>query len=358
MEICALPSEEISVAGLSIGPERTPLAACSESRPASLPGPIAGPLGWPLLLRQVRRHAPRDLEVVHLTDLRLAPFGRLLRHRLGVAVTVDVTPRDLVRRDRTAERLFRAADGLDAAFVFGATGERALSARAPRVPSAALPLVACEPPTPPARLARRFERLLAASPAGRPVVAMPWTAELAQWRMFRREVMPAVADGATMLVCGVPDRGYRTELRMLFGAGRQLITHIGPLDDAAAAAVARIADAWLIPWLLAAGAPEADALIRIGLAASGLPVVATDAGSGLEHERTAFLFRQGDGAGVRATFARLFALPARQRHFVGAEFAADALWRYPGSAALEVYAERFEALAGRPRLPRELRAIA
>ncbi|HEX5478872.1 MAG TPA: hypothetical protein VFY79_04050 [Dehalococcoidia bacterium] len=357
MQICALPSEDISVAGLSIGPERTPLAACSASRPAPLSGLMAARPGWPLLLRQVRRHA-RDLEVVHLTDMRLAPFGRWLRRRLGVAVTVDVSPADLTRRDRAAERLFRAIEGLDAAFVFGAAGARALSPRAPGVPSSALPLVACEPPEPPARLSRQIERLLLSSPAGRPVVAIPWTAELAQWRMYRREIMPGIADVATLLVCGVPDRGYRTELRMLFGPDRPLVAHIGPLDDVTAAAVARVADAWLVPWPLGGGAPDADALVRMGLAATGLPVVATDAGAGLEHERNAFLFRHGDAAGVRATFARLFALPARQRHFVGSEFAADALWRYPGAAALEVYGERFEALAGRPRLPRELRASA
>jgi hypothetical protein len=358
MEICTLPSEEISVAGLSIGPQRSPLAACSESRPSPLGALMAGRLRSPLLLRQVLRCAPPDLEVVHLTDLRLAPLGRRLRHRLGVAVRVDFAPRDLERRVRAAERLFEAAAGLDGAFVFGASGERALSIRAPGVPSSALPLVACELPDPPARLLRRFDRLLSRAALGRPVVAVPWSAEPAQWRMFRREVMSTIGDAVTLLICGVPDRGSRTELRMTFGAGRPLAIHVGPLDDASVAAVARIADAWLVPWPLTAGAPEADALIRIGLAASALPVVATDAGAGLEHERNAFLFRQGDGAGVRSIFARLFALPPRQRHFVGAEFAADVTRRYPGDAALDVYAERFEALAGRPRLPRELRAIA
>ena len=353
MEINSFEGAGTPVRGVTLGPARGSLSACSPS--TSSLGPLGGSLAWPLLLRRIRRHDP---EVVHLTDLRLAPFGRWLRRQLGVAVSVDVSPHDLLARDRRSERLFAALDDLDAAFVFGFEGERALRARAGSIPSGVLPLVACEPPEAPARSIASVERAVAAAVSGRPVLAVPWTSDLAQWRMLRRDILPSIADAATLVVVGVPDRGYRTELKTVFGRDQVLFTHIGRLDEATVAAVAHVADAFLIPWRLGGGASEADALMRLALAASSLPVIATDAGAALEHERNAFLFRHGDGVGVRATLDRLFALPPRQRHYIGAEFAADVFARYPADAAADVYAERFDALAGRPRVPRELRAAA
>jgi glycosyltransferase involved in cell wall biosynthesis len=116
---------------------------------------------------------------------------------------------------------------------------------------------------------------------------------------------------------------------------------------------------FVVPWRLARAAPAADDLVRIALAASGVPVVASDAGSDvLAHERNGFLVRDGDLAGYRATIARLLDLPARQRHFMGAEFAAWTLRRWPVDAAVETYDSRLRALSGRVEIPFELRAAA
>jgi glycosyltransferase involved in cell wall biosynthesis len=177
------------------------------------------------------------------------------------------------------------------------------------------------------------------------------------WRAIGPLVRLLCDGGVQCLAAGVP-RGHTAELSSWTEA-RRLRALTGTLGDGEISVVARCADVFVVPWTLAPRAPAADALARLALAASGVPVVASDEASNvLVHERNAFLVRGGDIAGYRATIARLLELPARQRHYMGAEFAAWTLRCWPVDAAVETYDARLAAMAGRVEIPFELRAAA
>lgn len=311
-------------------------------------------LAWARAARSVR-HGRYD--AVHLTDVRLAPVGRWLRRRTGVAVSVDAGPQDLAALP-SRPRLAAAIDALDAAFVFGGEGERALRVVTRRAPVTALPLVALPPEEPAAKVTRAVACALAGADSLRPLVALPWTDDAGAWRECE-ELVRALADaGAIPLVAGAPDRRRAAWLRAELDVP-SLRVYAGALDDAALAAIARCADVFVVPWRMAPDAPSSDALVRLAMAASGVPVVATDHPANvLVHERDAFLVRDGDVRGFRATVARLLELPARQRHYMGAEFARWTLGRWPVDAAIDAYNAGIASLAGRFEVPLELRAAA
>jgi len=343
-----------SIRVYTLGAARGPVAAAlRRSGGAPRPGPRS-------TLRALRAHGAlrsRRYDVVHLADARLAPLGRWLRRRTGLPVSVDVGPQDLAAL-RSHARLAAALDALDTAFVFSDGGEQALRSLARRVPVAVLPLIADAEPEPVPAAATRVQRALRDADPLRPVVVLPWTRDLAAWRssapLFR-----ALGDaGVTWVAAGMPGAGDARMLR----AALELPLLRGlpaPLDDATVAALGRCADAFVLPWRLAPEAPAADALVRLALAASGVPVVASDhAENVLVHERNGFLVRDGDIAGFRSTLARLLGVPARQRHYMGAEFAAYTVARWPLGAAIDTYEERLAAIAGRAPVPLELRAAA
>jgi glycosyltransferase involved in cell wall biosynthesis len=354
MECSSMFAAESRVRVLALGPARGPASAACGEPPASWTeeevrdGSQAA--GRELLLR-IRREG---CDVLHLADARLAPLGRELGERLGVPVTVDVGPGDLVTRGPGADRMFAAIDDLDAAFVFGRGGEDSVRLRTRRVGIARLPLVAVAPGEPAAAPLDALTRVLAGVEAGRPVAAVPWTEDGAAWRWFCDGVLGARDHGAVWLVVGAPG-GALVELPAEARADTVLV-HRSPLNDGAVAALARCVDAFVVPWTLGEGAPETDALLRLALAASGVPVIATDDGGRVfDHERNAFIVRAADAVGFRATLDQLFGLPARQRHYIGEEFAEDAQARWPASAASAVYDDWFSALGGRPNIPAELR---
>jgi glycosyltransferase involved in cell wall biosynthesis len=124
------------------------------------------------------------------------------------------------------------------------------------------------------------------------------------------------------------------------------------------AAAARFVDVFVVPGPIRRVPSQTDALLT--LIQSAVPVLA---GGGvqdtvLEHERNAILVDPGDAMGLASTLNKLLMLPALQRHYLGKDFAeytaAGATW----DAAADVYAGRFAALVGRPRIPVELKAAA
>ncbi len=345
----------------TLGAPRGPVAAAARPKGRRMPGWLPGHAGFalpPLVARRLRTRARRGQRVaVHLTDARLAPLGRWLRRHARVPVSVDVSPRDLSLTGPAAERMFAALDALDAAFVFGGAGEAALRLRTRCVPVTPLPLVARAPAAPSAHAMAAVARTCAAVEADRPLIALPWTEDDAAWCSFRQSVLPMLGAGVALLVFGVPDRRLARRLRSLAGWPAPPLIHFAPFGDDLLAAVARCADAFLVPWKLAADAPEADGLLRLAFAASGTTVIAADDGAPvLAHEGNAFTVRQGDGFGFRASLDQYLALPARQRHYIGAEFAEYTLQRWPAEAAVRLYEERFAALSGHPRVPAGLRA--
>lgn len=337
---------------LALGPARGPASAATG---AAVPVWTAGDhiALWRSLEREIhKRMTVRRCDVVHLTDVALAPFGRWFRSRTDVPVTVDVAPADLLGEGDDAERIFAAVDALDAAYVFGATGDAALCRRTERVAVSVLPLIAVAASPPPVGPLDAVGSLLADLPPGRPVVVVPWTDDSAEFRWFAEEVLEAFSADVLWLITGLPAGRVPTRVPRNRASIR---VHNAQLDDAAIASLARYADAFVVPWHLGGGAPDADALLRLALAASGTPVIADNNGGVLEHERNAFTVRAGDGAGFRATLDQLFTLPAKQRHYIGEEFAEDALARWPVAAAAAVYEDRFAVLAGHPAIPAELR---
>jgi hypothetical protein len=338
---------------LALGPARGPATAASGGR---APTWTAGDhiVLWRSLEREIQKRAgSRGCDVLHLTDVALAPFGRWFRSRSDIPVTVDVGPADLAAEGDEADRTFAAVDALDAAFVFGAAGEAALCRRTERVAVSSLPLIAAAASDPGVGPIEAVGQLLADLPPGRPVAVVAWSHDSAEFRWFAEEVLAAFSSDVLWLITGMPGGELPTG-RTAHPASIRV--HHGRFDDETIAALSRYADAFVAPWRLGGRAPEADALLRLALAASGTPVVAADSGSGvLEHERNAFIVRARDAAGFRATLEQLFTLPAKQRHYVGEEFAEDALARWPVGAATAVYEDRFAVLAGHPAIPAELR---
>ncbi len=335
---------------IAIGPARRPARAAAAPRGRTVAWWSGHRALWQRVERGIRMRLRRDgCDVVHLTDARLAPCGAWLRGRLGLPVTVDLGPQDLHAQEADGRALFAAADQLDAAFVFGCEGEAALERRTTRVPMVRLPLVALAPSAPDPRTAARLHDLLGDGDPRRPVIAFAGAASMAECHWFEEDVLHAMDDAACWLRIGDDSAAHASH-------GDGVPSCCGALDDGTIAALARYADAFVLPWALGGAAPEADGLLRLALAASGVPVIAGDAGAAvLDHERNAFLVRAGDALGFRATIDQLLRLPAKQRQYIGEEFAAETLRRWPAAEAAAVYEERFAALAGRPTIPAELR---
>ncbi len=337
---------------LALGPARGPATAAS-GRAAPVWTAGDHPVFWRSLERRIqKRISAHRCDVVHLTDVALAPFGRWFRSRTDIPVTIDVAPADLLAGGDAAERIFAAVDALDAAFVLGAAGDAALCRRTRRVAVSALPLIAVAAPDEPLDAPDAVGSLLGDVPPARPIAVVPWTDDRTEIRWFTEEVIAAFSD-VLWLIAGIP-AGPEPAACPFDRASIRL--HHAQLDDPTIATLARYADAFVVPWHLGGGAPDADALLRVALAASATPVIAADEGDCvLEHEQNAFTVRARDGAGFRATLDQLFTLPARQRHYIGEEFAEDVIARWPVAAAAAAYEDRFELLAGHPAIPAELR---
>ncbi len=331
--------------------------------PVALTREIDGPLpllGWPRALQSVSRAVHDEgFEIVHLAAVRYAQFGRFVGRRLGVPVTVDVTPEDL-QWGRGRRRLpVDVIDSLDEVFAAGPDTAEQLRRVTRIVPITPLPLHACGRAEPSRAALRRLTRALRRAEPSGVVVALPWTHEMRQLRWFRDALLPALGGNVTCLMAGVPDRATLQRTRQIIGRRSDVVLLRGKLDAEGVSAIARSADVVMLPWHHAPEGPDADAMLQLAFVGSGTPVIAreTDEGRGvLEHERSAFMVRAGEAFGFASTLTQLLVLPALQRHYVGAEFAAYAMEQWPADALAAVYAERFAALAGRPQIPAELRA--
>lgn len=314
------------------------------------------PLGMLRLLRDGARAIMQDrCEAVHLLDARLAPAALMLRIHFGVPVSVT-----LGRSDAGSVLNLRPglllAHRLDEAFTSDGEMVSLLARRARQLPVTVTSPAATPLPEPSKRRLAAMVRLLHGITPGRLIVAVPWPRDGEHVRWIRDAVAPVLHGNPVCLLLGAPGR---REVRLLAGAlglRGSLRVHVGALDIDTIAAAARCADVFAVP-----GEPQNAGSIDdllLALIASNVPVVA---GGGirsavLDHERNAFAVDPGDAMGVVSTLSRLLALPAVQRHYLGEEFAAEALRRWTWEAAVETYAERFAAIVGRPRIPAELRA--
>jgi hypothetical protein len=350
----------IAIAGLY----RSPLSAedggfvATLSRSVNLHVVAASPtpVGLLRLLRDGARAIMQDrCEAVHLLDARLAPAALMLRARFGVPVSVT-----LARSDAGSGRRIRPwlspVQRLDEAF----TSDREL-ARAFAQGTGQLPVTVTAPAAEPlpepskARLASMV-RLLHDITPGRLIVAVPRPLDSAQARWFRDAVAPLLHGNPVCLLLGAPGRREARLFAGAIGLRGSMRVHAGTLDADTIAAAARCADVFAVP-----GKPQyaggIDDLL-LALIASKVPVVAGGAvrGAVLDHERNAFAVDPCDAMDMVFTLNKLMALPAVQRHYLGEEFAANALSRWTWDTAVKTYAERFAALVGRPQIPAELRA--
>lgn len=314
------------------------------------------PAGLVRLLREGARAIMDDrCEAVHLLDARLAPAALVLRARFGVPVSVTLARCDAERGWRPWPPL-SLAHRLDHAFTSDEELIPVLARWARRLPVTVTPPAASPLPAPSKRRLEAMVRLLSDIAPGRLIVAVPWPADAGQVRWFRDAVAPLLQGNPVCLMLGAPGR---REARLLAGAAGlrgRIRVHVGALDVDTIAAAARCADVFAVP-AAPRDARNRDELL-LALIASKAPVVA---GGGVRsaviaHERNAFAVDPGDAMGVVSTLNKLLALPAVQRHYLGEEFAADAMRRWTWDAAAEAYAQRFAALVGRPQIPAELRA--
>jgi glycosyltransferase involved in cell wall biosynthesis len=349
-----------------LGTHRGPLRLRSEELPLAIAwavdasrldvaSPLAGaPAVYAFTNDAIRRHG---FELVHLFDPRLAPLGALMRRRLGVPVSVTLGPRDLRPRSPWAGVLLAAAGRLDEAFVPAWAVPSRLRLPVEAVPAGGPALV----PEPDERLMASYARLMAGVGHDRLVVGLPWMRNALGLRWVRELLLPKLRPAALCLFAGVPDARFARRVLTAGPGGDDVRVHGRRLDAAGVAALARLVDAFLVP---AQGLPfdaAERAELLLTLAATGLPVIAEDVAtrpSFLEHERNAFLVRPHDPHALAEVTLRVLSLPASQRQLLGEEFALHTRRSLPWDAVAEVYAERFAALVGRPRIPEELRAAA
>jgi hypothetical protein len=299
-------------------------------------------------------------EAVHVLDARFAPVGAALRRRHGVPLSVSLHHADLESNHPWARLSARAFAGFEQAFARDPALPQALRAsRAWRLPLSLVPPAATELAWPQRRDVDRVARALRGVRPGRLVVGVPWPGNRNDFRWFRDLVRPGLTTDPVCLLFGVPSRReVRWMLRSAAGGSGEYRTLPGRVDASTIAAIARAVDAFAVPAPSGAQLAGVAAERSLAMAVGGAPIV-SDVGAHepvFAHEDNAFLSEPSDDRAFVATLDRLLALPAVQRHFLGEEFARFTLHRFPWSAVADVYADRFAALVGRPRIPAELRA--
>lgn len=338
---------------VTVGAYQSALGAADDGLRAALAGrtrvasvdAAPGPRGWLMVAREIGRALRDGAECIHVLDARLAGPALSAGRRHGVPVTATVVAR---RGSRSVLR------GIDQCFVHDPGDAAWLAERGVRA-IAAPPGASSLPEPSPQRLAEMV-RLTGDATLGRLIVAAPWPADREAVVWLRDAVAPLLHGNPLVLLLGAP-RGRDARLLMgAIGHRRTFRLHRGRIDADVIAAAARCADAFVVPGEAGGGASMTDLLLA--LTASRAPVVI---GGGvrngvLEHERNALLVEAGDPLGLASSLNQLLALPAIQRHYLGEEFAAHTLDRWPWAAAAAEYLERFAALVGRPQIPADLRA--
>jgi hypothetical protein len=308
--------------------------------------------------RRAARAVRQDgVEMVHLMDARFAPVGVMLRRRYGVPVSVTVSTRDVASRTPLARLAMGALNDLDQGFVAAESAARALRVEASRLLVSVTPLAASVLPWPSRKRVAALARTLRGVRPGRLVLGVPWPENRNDLRWFRDVVLPQLDARPLCLLLGAPSR---RQVRLLIGAtGMQaeFRAYGGRIDADTIAAAARCVDAFVIADGRG-GEAAAPSDLALAMAVGGVPVVThgSEQVRVLAHERNSFLVEPGDEHGFVRTLNDLLALPAIQRHFLGEDFARFTLSEWPWEDVADVYADRFAALAGRPRIPAELRA--
>jgi hypothetical protein len=291
-------------------------------------------------------------EIAHVSDAAYAPAAMMLRGRFGIPISgVAGAGQGCMHPQRlVGERLLRC---FDQGFALHGRPLPAVLGRLHVVP---LPPVARPLPEPSKAALRRMARLLGGVTPGRLVVALPWPADVEQLRWFRDAAMPLLHGDPVCLVLGAPGRRQARIMLGAIGLSARFRVHTGRIDADALSAAVRCADMFVT-----LGEPRARVVLadmQLAVAASRLPLVA---GGGatigiVQHEASGFVAEGTDPFELVNTMNRLLQLPAVQRHYLGEDFAARILERWPACAAGEVFSERFSVLAGRPQIPADLRA--
>jgi glycosyltransferase involved in cell wall biosynthesis len=323
------------------------LGDAAEVMPASTDGPPFTALRSAGNLVRLAR-----CEVVHVPDAAYAPAALMLRRRFGIPVSgvTGAGERRLHPQRLMGERLLRR---FDQGFALHGRPLPAVLGRLHVVP---LPPVARPLPEPSKAALRRMARLLGGVTPGRLVVALAWPADLEQLRWFRDAAMPLLHGDPVCLVLGAPGRRQARIMLGAIGLSARFRVHTGRIDADALSAAVRCADMFVT---LGEPRPRLGlADMQLAVAASRLPLVA---GGGaaigiVEDESSGFVADGSDPFELVNTMNRLLQLPAVQRHYLGEDFAARMLERWPASAAGQVLGERFSVMAGRPQIPTDLRA--
>ena len=145
--------------------------------------------------------------------------------------------------------------------------------------------------------------------------------------------------GARVLVLG---RGDGEEaMAGLEPAARAAITLLGPLDDAAKAALLRSVDVYVAPQT----GGESFGIVLVEAMSAGAPVLASDLGAFrrvLDNGRLGALFEVADAAALAGALLDLLADPAARRRY--ADAASDAVRRYDWSVVAEQVTAVYETV--------------
>lgn len=361
------PSTRSQPRVLAVGVLRHPLDLPADSLLEALSGevdlavaPLRRPLRDSLRAFRITSRAIRDAdtEIVHLLDARFAAVGVLIRRQFSIPVTVSIASRDTCTTTPWRKLSLRAAGRLDEAFVSDDRAARVVRSRAPSLPVTMVPPAASVLPWPSARRSATVTGALRNVHPDRLVVAMPWPDNRNDLRWFRDFVLPGLRSRPVCLLFGVPSRREARLLLRVTGADADVRLLGGVVDADVIAAIARRADVFAAPSSTGSTLPDATSDLALALACAGIPVV-TSACTGspvLAHERNALVVAAGDEHGFVDAMNDVLALPGIQRRALGEDFARCTLAGWPSAVPAEVYAERFAALVGRPRIPSQLRA--
>lgn len=343
--------------GLGLSGEGLQRALADEADIAHLDG--TSPLRDGLrLYRRAASLISRDgFELVHVLDARLAPIAAMLRRRHDVPLTATLSDAALRSRAPWAAVARNALHTFDEAFVSEDALVSAARQQLPRLRLAYVQSAARELPWPSPADVARVARALRGVQAGRLIVGVPWPRDRNDFRWFRDVVMPQLKARPLCLLFGVPSRREVRFLLRAAGAPADFRVITGRATGSQVAAIARAVDAFAVP----AGSAADDggqAGLMSALAVGGAPVISGVGGGGLvlAHEGSGPVIDPGEERGFIASLDQLLAMPAIQRHFLGADIARSMLHERPWRPVAQAYAERFASLLGRPIIPASLRA--
>lgn len=295
------------------------------------------------------------VDAVCLSDAMLAPLGAALQSATGVPVVATVHGLDVTWTNRAYQAVVpRALARLDLVLPNSAATDAAMRVRTgARPPSLVVPLGVNPIAVPDDAAIAEFERMAGAGRDERLLLTVGRLVARKGAAWFAGNVLPHVPAEVRWVVIGEgPERDAIAAAAARAGASGR-VRLLGRVSDEVLAAAYNRAELFVMPNVPVAGDIEGFGLVALEASASGLPVLASrleGIAEAVQHEQNGVLVPAGDAAAWASHVRLLLALPPRQLHALGAEFAAYTLatfgWDRTARRYVDAIAEILEHRAG------------